>query len=213
MNYILHDDLYGDDNILDSITFNEVILAAQNDSRVWVGGKDETAQKDTITKICHELIQSQVEEAWDMFYRNLDEIYKDVFDIEDEPEEDIPLTERQRENLAKEIYEFLKEYGIWIDVNIYYNGKVMTPYCREEEKYYYNEKAFEYEDEPTKYFEYVRKPNILSMSFEGELYSALNWYGNYDWCVAIEAKLTNIFKKYGLYFELGNAWNLSAYEL
>lgn len=213
MNYKLHDDLYGDDNIMDYLTFDDVIWAAKNDRRVMIDAKDKTTQEDAIIKVCHEFIQTRVEEAWDMFHRNLDEIYKDVFDIEDEPEEDMPLTEKQREDLAKEIYEFLKEYGIWTDVNIYYNGKVMTSYCKEEGRHYNNEKVFEYEDEPTKYFEYVRKPNILSMSFEGELYSALNWYGNNSWCVTITSKLTDIFKKYGLYYELGNAWNLSAYEL
>jgi hypothetical protein len=44
------------------------------------------------------------------------------------------------------------------------------------------------------------------MSFEGGLYDCIN-YGNggvYD-------KLQNIFDNYGLYFELGNAWNLTAY--
>lgn len=59
--------------------------------------------------------------------------------------------------------------------------------------------------DPRDYFEYVREPNILSMSFEGTLYDILN---NHDMFV-----LQDLFSKYGLYYELGNAWNLSAYPI
>ena len=51
------------------------------------------------------------------------------------------------------------------------------------------------------------------MTFEGPLYEALN-YGGYDenpW--QTEEELTAIFRKYGLYYELGNAWNLTAVPL
>ena len=68
---------------------------------------------------------------------------------------------------------------------------------------------FEDEADPNNYFEYVREPNILSMSFEGVLYDVLNgYYGGKK-----EAEFSKILEKYGLYYEIGNAWNLSIYEV
>lgn len=59
---------------------------------------------------------------------------------------------------------------------------------------------------PEDYFEYAN-PNMIAVSFDGSnLYSELN----YDH--KMTDKLYNFFKQYGLYFELGNAWNFSVYE-
>ena len=80
--------------------------------------------------------------------------------------------------------------------------------------YYYNDPdhlvVLEDED-PHTYTEYAG--DILTMTFEGPLYEALNYgdYGGYQW--KTEEELTAIFRKYGLYYELGNAWNLTAYTL
>lgn len=42
------------------------------------------------------------------------------------------------------------------------------------------------------------------MSFEGPLYDVLNYeFGS------LAAGLDAIFEKYGVYYELGNAWNLT----
>lgn len=94
------------------------------------------------------------------------------------------LTNEKIESLVKEIKYFLKERGLDDGVNFYY-GDI----------------------EPT--FEYHPEPNILSMSFEGPLYDLLN----YNCGSETEEKFSKILKKYGLYFELGNAWNLSCYEI
>ena len=59
---------------------------------------------------------------------------------------------------------------------------------------------------PRHYFEWAG--DFMSMSFEGPLYDALN----YSSSGKHEEALSNIFKKYGKYFELGNAWNLSLYD-
>ena len=47
------------------------------------------------------------------------------------------------------------------------------------------------------------------MSFEGPLYEVLNGYGSSH----LEEEFVKIFDKYGLYYELGNAWNLTACEV
>lgn len=124
----------------------------------------------------------------------------------------VSLTKKQKENLAKEIFNWLVDNEMWVDVHIYVNGKCYGTSNQDNTEFCYNERRyFEYEAEPKNYFEYVNEPNILSMSFEGSLYDVLNGYVS-GW-VKLEDELRKIFEKYGLYFELGNAWNLSCYEI
>ena len=121
------------------------------------------------------------------------------------------LTKKQREELATEIFNWLNDHEMWVDTQIYFNGKCWSTGSKDHKEFSYNErKYFEYEAEPKHYFEYVREPNILSMSFEGDLYDVLNGYA-YGW-VKKEEEFRKIFEKYGVYFELGNAWNLSCYD-
>jgi len=68
------------------------------------------------------------------------------------------------------------------------------------------------EENPRDYFDYAPKESdhILSMSFDGSLYELLNCIemndSRYD-------EFNELFKKHGVYFELGNAWNLTCYEI
>ena len=82
-----------------------------------------------------------------------------------------PLSEKKREELATEIFEWLVKNELWIDVCIYFNGKRWSTHNRETKEYYYNQhKYYEDEADPRNYFDYVREPeNILSMSF------LMNW--------------------------------------
>ncbi len=100
------------------------------------------------------------------------------------------------EKLAKEILQWLDEKELWIDVRVYYNGKVVY------------EKSKEEEANPKDYFEYVG--DILSMSFEGALYEVFN--GTSSRAYKLQEEFNDILKGYGLYYELGNAWNLTLYE-
>lgn len=121
------------------------------------------------------------------------------------------LTEKQIEQLATEIFNWLNDHEMWIDIAIYFNGKCWSTSNQDHTEFCYNEnKYFEYEAEPKDYFEYVREPNILSMSFEGSLYDVLNGYVS-GW-IKLESEFRKIFEKYGLHFELGNAWNLTCFE-
>ena len=122
------------------------------------------------------------------------------------------LTKKQREELATEIFNWLVDHELWIDTHIYFNGKRWGTSNKDNTDFCYNERRyFEEEAEPKDYFEYVREPNILSMSFEGALYDVLNGYV-YGW-VKLEEEFSKILEKYGLFYELGNAWNLSCYEI
>ena len=122
------------------------------------------------------------------------------------------LTQKAIEQLATEVFNWLVDKEMWVDTVIYFNGKCWSTNNKDCTEFCYNErKYFEYEADPRNHFDYVREPNILSMSFEGDLYDVLNGY-SYGW-VKNEEEFRKIFERYGLYFELGNAWNLSCYEI
>ena len=122
------------------------------------------------------------------------------------------LTAKQREQLATDIFNWLNDKELWIDVSIYFNGKRWSTNNKDLTEFCYNERRyFEDEADPKNYFEYVREPNILSMTFEGSLYEVLNAYA-VGWAKLVE-EFKQIFKKYGLYYELGHAWNLTCYEI
>ncbi|MBO5828907.1 MAG: hypothetical protein J6R59_10720 [Paludibacteraceae bacterium] len=122
------------------------------------------------------------------------------------------MNKKQIELLAKDIHEYLVKHEMWVDVHIYFNGKCWSTNSKDNSEFCYNEsKYFEFEDNPKKYFEYVAENHILSMSFEGSLYDVLNAYVP-NW-TKYEAEFRAIFTKYGLYYQLGNAWNLTCYEI
>lgn len=115
------------------------------------------------------------------------------------------ITKTDIERLANEIIAFLEANDIASDVSIYYNGNVVrskTEYKGDGE-YSYTWVKTENVD-PHKYFEYAAYDHILSMSFEGGLYDVLNYSGGRKM-----DKFMEILEKYGLYYELGNAWNLT----
>ena len=118
------------------------------------------------------------------------------------------------QKLAKEIYDWCQAKDLWGDNIIYFDGKAWSAHdtWNGEKGKEIADELYEYEDKnPLHYFEYAN-PDTLSMSFEGSLYTALNAWDlpYYD---GIEEELQAIFAKYDLYWELGNAWNLSAYKL
>lgn len=118
---------------------------------------------------------------------------------------------KQIESLAKDIHKYLVAHYLWVDVNIYFNGKCWSTSDKNDSKFCYNEnRYFEFEANPKCYFEYVANPHILSMSFEGDLYDILNAYAE-GWQKR-EAEFRAIFEKHGVYYELGNAWNLTCWE-
>lgn len=124
------------------------------------------------------------------------------------------ITKKDIENLASEIITFLEEYDIAGNVCIYYNGNVMRSAM--DAKWNWDEKCYDYDIrwipeenvKPHDYFEYAAYKHILSMSFEGGLYDVLNYSGG-----SKMDKFNKIFESYGLYYELGNAWNLSCYTI
>lgn len=117
------------------------------------------------------------------------------------------LSKEKIEQLAMEIISFLKKYGLQDSVCIYFNNKrwrIKSEYLGNGE--FHDEEVIEDNMNPLDYFKYANDHHILSMSFEGGLYEVLNYtYGKR------ENQFLSIFEKYDLYYEFGNAWNLSAF--
>lgn len=122
------------------------------------------------------------------------------------------MTKPQIRKLAKEIRKFLLDHEMWVDTTIYFNGMAYSTDDRCGH-YYYNdpEHLIELPDQdPKKYFEYVGP--YLSMSFEGDFYDVMNDYlGKYGY--DLQEQFVEILRKYDLYYELGNTWNLSVYDI
>jgi len=126
---------------------------------------------------------------------------------------DRKLLRTKEEKLAKDIIDFLLKHEIFDDTFIYVNGKRYGT-CDGEGHYNYGTNSWDkvyVEDnkDPKDYFEWAGKH--LSMSFEGPLYDILNYSFEFGES-KIEKELTEIFHKHGYYWELGNAWNLTAVE-
>ena len=112
------------------------------------------------------------------------------------------LTKKNIESLANDIVKFLKKYEINTDTTIYFNDKSIS--------FDSHGKMSTGIKNPTDYFDYVPENHILSMSFEGGLYDIVNGYDSYTF--KLEDEFSSIFNKYGVYYELGNAWNLSVFN-
>lgn len=114
---------------------------------------------------------------------------------------------------AKETLKYLVKHWLEEDTSIYVNGYRISYHGRDWHK---NTEKFDWEKikveenmNPRGYFEWAG--NFMSMSFEGLLYDVMNDY--YEGAYKREEELRKIFEKYGKYYELGNAWNLSLYDI
>lgn len=193
--YLLGEDLFPEDKVLDPIAFDELVLLAQNinpDS-----GSD-------LRREFYKLINAKKSDALDIFNRNYSRIMSMAFEDEQEDTEPCPLEYEEVERLAQEIYDVLLNNRMWMDISIYYNGKRMS--TSSGNQYRYNGEPFIEEGvSPKDYFQYCG--NILSMSFEGPLYEAINYKGG-----PVVDQLEEVFGRHGLHHEMGDAWNLSLYR-
>ena len=115
------------------------------------------------------------------------------------------LTENRK--LANEIREWLLDNDMWVDTRIFFDGHVYD--TSDGEHYYYNDREHlvEYDDDPSRYVEYYSKDGI-TMTFEGPLYDLLNYDDYSELC----DEFWTLFRKHGLWFELGYAWSLSTFK-
>ena len=117
----------------------------------------------------------------------------------------------RNEALAKDILKFLQDNDLWQDTTIFFNGKAFATsnYDEANLQYRYSGEPFVLTLDPNEYFEYAAKEDhIVSMTFEGPLYEILN----YGVANGLHEQFDAIFAKHGVYYELGNQWNLSCYK-
>lgn len=109
------------------------------------------------------------------------------------------------DKLAKEIMELLEKDGCDIDTCVYWNNKRASMKYRWKD-YDYVREGWVIEENvcPLEYLEYASEQHVISLTFEGNLYYKYN-DGDYEY-PAMDALL----EKYGLYSEMGNAWNWTA---
>jgi len=130
------------------------------------------------------------------------------------------MTKKKIEKIAREIRKFLDDNFLNGDCRIYFNG-MCWEHGTEDESMTWDEEHKEWLDLPTRYgwkviekidpkdyFEYAS--GIISMSFEGSFYDVMNGYRTRDF--DLQVMFNELINKYGFYYELGNAWNLTLCE-
>ena len=106
--------------------------------------------------------------------------------------------------IAKKIEAMFKKMG---DGNItatriYFNNKA---WC-----WYSGSKKIIEDIKGSDYTEYANDDTI-TCTFEGAVYEALNYDDHNRW--KLREELEDVLSAYGYYFEMGNAWNFSVYEI
>ena len=186
--------------LLHPVTYDQVLLMAKN-----LNPTRGISLREEFARLLHEKVECAIEE----FDANIDTFLAEQAAEENGPVN--PLTDEQTEALAQAIYQLLLRYEMWMDVYIYYNGKRMGTSTIDDngkEIFRYNGEPFLKNDiDPHDYFQYAGP--TLSMSFEGPMYHAINHGANDSFLTEFNALL----REYGLYYELGHAWNLSVYPV
>lgn len=119
----------------------------------------------------------------------------------------LKFTKELIEQFAYDVMKYLTKYNLDSSVCIYFNNKRIRHEYDLREENHTPKLIVEENMNPFDYFEYANHNHILSMSFEGPLYESINYSGYKT------EGLRELFEKYGVYWELGNAWNLSAYPI
>lgn len=131
-------------------------------------------------------------------------------------------SKKEIERIANAIKQFLDENYLNGDCRIYFNGICWDHGVGDSPFTWDNKKCVYVDDEPSRtewktiedinpkdYFEYAN--GFISMSFEGELYDVLNGVTNFDF--EMQEQFRELLESFGCYYELGNTWNLSIYEI
>lgn len=197
------------DGMMRGMTFEDASLILRN-----VNPAEYTDRWAQMKKELRDWINDSVNDMFAELDAHKEEIVRDAFpDCDDETVNDPRFTSEKLVELRDEIHSFLKKNDLWSDVRIYVDGKCLATDDGRGRGVKVDEDSFLIDDmDPSDYFTYVCRPHILSMSFEGPFYECLNGYaGDYGW--SIESEFCDLLCKYGVYYELGDAWNLSCYPI
>lgn len=117
------------------------------------------------------------------------------------------------EKCAKEIIQFCIKHNLGEDTLIYVNNKRFSFIGNEDflEDLTWDNVRVEDDVDPHLYLEWAG--DFLSMSFEGGMWDVFNSNWSNEIYDKWEQEISKIFSKYGKYYELGDAWNLSLYDI
>lgn len=115
------------------------------------------------------------------------------------------LSKRKISWLAHKIIKVLEDEGLASDMSVYFNNKVIRVSLKFDKEWNPIWKEHHYRNvDPHDYFEFAAYNHIISISTEGGLYDSLNYdRGEFP------EELEKLFRDHGIYWEHGNAWNLS----
>lgn len=117
-------------------------------------------------------------------------------------ERELKKKQERNEKCATEILEFILKNELGGDMSIYFNNKAFRFTSQTEYK--------TLDDVKGSTFFHYSNDDTVSMSFEGTFYEVMNRY--VEGSNKLIEQFDKIIEKYGFYYELGNAWNLSLYE-
>lgn len=118
------------------------------------------------------------------------------------------LTKKTIDSIAVRILDVLEKRDLASDLCIYFNNKRISVKTKIKNDKIIYERIEEENINPHNYLTYCPYNHIMSISTEGGLYDELN-YGSGQFPKVLE----DLFKKVGIYYEMGESWNLSFYTL
>ncbi len=140
---------------------------------------------------------------------NMKELQQDYKEYNECEYKELYLTEKEyirNEKIVKDILEFLEKYGMLDDDIIIF----------------YNEKRLDLSNGDFRKFDYdcygsfccggYSNDKTVTMVFEGTFYNIMNGFCDGQEWLKISDEFWDLINKYNLYFEMGNAFNLSLYE-
>ena len=115
------------------------------------------------------------------------------------------LSKRKISWLAHKIIKVLEDECLASDLSVYFNNKVIRVSLKFDKEWnpIWKERSYRNID-PHDYFEYAAYDHIISISTEGGLYDSLNYDSG-----EFPEELEKLFRDHGIYWERGNAWNLT----
>lgn len=207
-------DFYPEETILRPMTYQDAILILQNVNPEY---GDIWSQME---KELRKWVRENGAEMFETLAEHRTELLAAAFpDEKPKLKNDPAFPNGRAAGFAAEVVRFLSQHFLWHDCRVYFNGQCFATDDGKgtgnllESRTKTNGPLYSIHNiDPRDYFQYVNPNHILSMSFEGPFYECLNGYAG-DYGYQIEEEFQQLLAKYGCYYELGDAWNLSVYKL
>lgn len=127
------------------------------------------------------------------------------------------LTKDKKISIAENIISFMLKKGLFQEMAVYVCGYCYTSYPRADylkvrtpDGVYYRS---HHNDVDVAQITSYCNPDLITITFEGTFYNIVNADGTSKESMRLEQEFSDLLEKYGLYYELGHAWNLSVYPI